>query len=141
MGLLRVWDWCAQVVRAMALLLIAKAAVDIRLHAVHKYGRVIHEFDPWFNFRATEQLVRFQEQHGWLGGMNRFNTWYDDKVWSPLGRPVGTTIYPGMQVCAHHVYACICNILWHADYFCSHLQIRELDQCGKKGERLVQTTE
>jgi hypothetical protein len=24
-------------------------------------GRVIHEFDPWFNFRATEYLV----DHGW----------------------------------------------------------------------------
>jgi len=21
------------------------------------YGRVIHEFDPWFNFRATQYLV------------------------------------------------------------------------------------
>ena len=26
----------------------------IRLYAVEVYGRVIHEFDPWFNFRATQ---------------------------------------------------------------------------------------
>ena len=24
-------------------------------------GRVIHEFDPWFNYRATEYMV----EHGW----------------------------------------------------------------------------
>lgn len=25
------------------------------------YGKVIHEFDPWFNFRATQYLA----DHGW----------------------------------------------------------------------------
>lgn len=29
-------------------------AFDIRMHAIREYGYVIHEFDPWFNFRATE---------------------------------------------------------------------------------------
>ena len=33
----------------------------IRLYAVEVYGRVIHEFDPWFNFRATQYLA----DHGW----------------------------------------------------------------------------
>ena len=32
-------------------------AYDIRLYAIREYGRVIHEFDPWFNFRATQYLV------------------------------------------------------------------------------------
>lgn len=32
--------------------------------------------------------------------MKRFFTWFDYKVWYPLGRPVGTTIYPGMQFTA-----------------------------------------
>ena len=32
----------------------------IRLHAIEEYGLVIHEFDPWFNYRATEYLA----QHG-----------------------------------------------------------------------------
>ena len=71
---------------------------------MHNFGRVIHEFDPWFNYRATEQLVHFQEQHGFFEGISRFNSWYDDKVWSPLGRPVGTTIYPGMQFTAAAIY-------------------------------------
>lgn len=65
-------------------------AYDIRLYAIKEYGRVIHEFDPYFNYRATEYLW----EHGW----HAFSHWYDDMVWYPLGRPVGTTIYPGMQV-------------------------------------------
>jgi hypothetical protein len=50
----------------------------------------IHEFDPWFNYRATEYL----DQHG----LAKFFKWYDYMAWYPLGRPVGTTIYPGMQM-------------------------------------------
>ena len=71
-------------------------AYKIRLHAVEVYGRVIHEFDPWFNFRATQYLV----DHGW----RKFFTWYDHESWYPLGRPVGTTIYPGMQFTAAGIF-------------------------------------
>ena len=72
-------------------------AYTIRLHAVKVYGRVIHEFDPWFNFRATQYLV----DNGW----RKFFTWYDHESWYPLGRPVGTTIYPGMQFTAAGIYS------------------------------------
>lgn len=54
--------------------------------------RVIHEFDPWFNFRATQYLA----DNGW----HAFFHWFDYESWYPLGRPVGTTIYPGMQIAA-----------------------------------------
>jgi len=77
---------------AQILFYIIKDAYNIRLYAVNNYGRIIHEFDPYFNFRATEYLY----EHGW----QKFATWFDYKVWYPLGRPVGTTIYPGMQVTA-----------------------------------------
>lgn len=33
-------------------------------------------------------------------GVKKFFTWFDYKSWYPLGRPVGTTIYPGMQFTA-----------------------------------------
>jgi len=66
------------------------AAYQIRIYAITNYGYVIHEFDPWFNFRATKYLA----EHGW----HAFFHWFDYKVWYPLGRPVGTTIYPGMQI-------------------------------------------
>jgi len=64
----------------------------IRMQAIDEYGLVIHEFDPYFNYRATEYLY----EHGW----RKFFTWFDYMVWYPLGRPVGSTIYPGMQFTA-----------------------------------------
>ncbi|ORC83343.1 putative oligosaccharyl transferase subunit [Trypanosoma theileri] len=74
---------------ALTLLSIWKA-YSIRLISVQIYGKVIHEFDPWFNYRATEYL----NEHGWRA----FFEWYDYMSWYPLGRPVGTTIYPGLQI-------------------------------------------
>eukprot|EP00931_Biecheleriopsis_adriatica_P073330 TRINITY_DN47637_c0_g1_i1.p1 TRINITY_DN47637_c0_g1~~TRINITY_DN47637_c0_g1_i1.p1 ORF type:complete len:816 (-),score=151.62 TRINITY_DN47637_c0_g1_i1:34-2445(-) len=67
-------------------------AYSIRLLSVQTFGRVIHEFDPWFNYRAAEYLATH--------GSERFFTWFDHTAWYPLGRPVGTTIYPGMQFAA-----------------------------------------
>mmetsp|Transcript_49707 Transcript_49707/g.128275 ORF Transcript_49707/g.128275 Transcript_49707/m.128275 type:complete len:841 (+) Transcript_49707:130-2652(+) len=64
-------------------------AYRIRMHAITTFGHVIHEFDPWFNYRATEYLA----EHGW----SKFFKWYDYMSWYPIGRPIGTTIYPGMQ--------------------------------------------
>ena len=60
-------------VRLAILAVICVAAVYIRLDAVIQYGRVIHEFDPWFNFRATQYLV----DHGY----HAFNNWFDEEVW------------------------------------------------------------
>ena len=71
-------------------------AYDIRLFAIREYGLVIHEFDPWFNYRATEYL----NEHG----LKEFFEWFDHKSWYPLGRPVGSTIYPGMQIIAVGLY-------------------------------------
>lgn len=33
------------------------AAYNIRLHAVNEYGRIIHEFDPWFSVPALHTHV------------------------------------------------------------------------------------
>ena len=62
-------------------------AYIIRLQAIEEFGPVIHEFDPYFNWRATQYLYE--------NGAKKFFQWFDHKVWYPLGRPVGTTIYPG----------------------------------------------
>jgi dolichyl-diphosphooligosaccharide--protein glycosyltransferase len=78
--------------RAILIGYAAYSAYAIRLMAVHEYGRIIHEFDPWFNFRATQYLA----ENGW----KKFSTWFDYMSWYPLGRPVGSTIYPGMQITA-----------------------------------------
>ena len=80
----------ATVIRLLLFLYFCRSAYYIRLHAIEEYGLVIHEFDPWFNYRATEYLA----EHG----SEKFFKWYDYMSWYPLGRPVGTTIYPGMQI-------------------------------------------
>lgn len=84
------WVWFGAAVYLVAV--IVKTAYRIRMGAIDEFGPVIHEFDPYFNFRATEYLY----EHG----AKKFFQWFDYMVWYPLGRPVGTTIYPGMQFTA-----------------------------------------
>lgn len=47
----------------------------------------------FFLIRFTISLTQYLAEHG----AYKFFHWFDYKVWYPLGRPVGTTIYPGMQ--------------------------------------------
>ncbi|KAK9824511.1 hypothetical protein WJX72_010999 [[Myrmecia] bisecta] len=61
---------------------------SVRLFSVIKYESVIHEFDPYFNFRVTKYFVK-------EGFYNLWN-WFDDRTWYPLGRVVGGTVYPGL---------------------------------------------
>lgn len=91
-----VWTLALVAARCYCLYYILWEAYDMRLHAVKTFGVEIHEFDPWFNFRATEYLER--------NGAAKFMTWFDTESWSPLGRPVGTTIFPGMQFTAVALY-------------------------------------
>jgi hypothetical protein len=48
----RAWGWVP--VQVALLVLAVGIAYTIRLYAIEEYGLVIHEFDPWFNYRATE---------------------------------------------------------------------------------------
>ncbi|KAL1854709.1 oligosaccharyl transferase stt3 subunit [Paecilomyces lecythidis] len=82
--------------RIIILLLIAAAAVSSRLFSVIRFESIIHEFDPWFNFRATKYLV----QHGFYS----FWDWFDDRTWHPLGRVTGGTLYPGLMVTSGVIY-------------------------------------
>lgn len=43
-------------VRLALLAVAAYWAYDIRMLAIREYGRLIHEFDPWFNYRAAEYM-------------------------------------------------------------------------------------
>ena len=71
-------------------------AFSIRLFAVVRYESVIHEFDPYFNFRTTKYLAH--------EGFLEFLNWFDDRGWYPLGRTIGGTIYPGLMLTASMVY-------------------------------------
>lgn len=61
-----------------------------RLFAVIRFESIIHEFDPWFNYRATHYMT----EHGWYDFFN----WFDERAWYPLGRIVGGTTFPGLMI-------------------------------------------
>ncbi|CAN4094408.1 unnamed protein product [Withania somnifera] len=74
------------------LILIGILAFSIRLFSVIKYESVIHEFDPYFNYRVTQFLTK--------NGIYDFWNWFDDRTWYPLGRVIGGTVYPGLTLTA-----------------------------------------
>ena len=48
-----------------------------------EYGFQLNEFDPFFNFRATEYIVE--------NGFSEYFEWHDDKSWYPNGRNISAT--------------------------------------------------
>ncbi|WLF77184.1 oligosaccharyl transferase stt3 subunit [Lodderomyces elongisporus] len=83
--------------KIIILICIAGAAISSRLFSVIRFESIIHEFDPWFNFRATKYLV----SHSFYEFLN----WFDDRTWYPLGRVTGGTLYPGLMVTS--------GLIWH----------------------------
>ncbi|CAG9576197.1 unnamed protein product [Danaus chrysippus] len=67
-----------------------------RLFSVLRFESVIHEFDPYFNYRTTRYLTE--------EGFYKFHNWFDDRAWYPLGRIIGGTIYPGLMVTSATLY-------------------------------------
>ena len=77
-------------IRITILLLICSVASLVRVFSVIRYESIIHEFDPWFNYRATKFLVNNNFKEFW--------NFFDSESWYPLGRNVGATVYPGLMV-------------------------------------------
>ena len=101
------------VVEAFILVSIFVVAFGLRLFAVIRFESIIHEFDPWFNFRSTRHLV----EHG----IYEFHNWFDNKSWYPLGRFVGGTVYPGLMWTAsliHYIAHNFLNIPLNIREFC-----------------------
>lgn len=91
------------------------AGFSSRLFAVIRFESIIHEFDPWFNYRATGYMV----QHGFY----KFLNWFDERAWYPLGRIVGGTVYPGLMItsgCIHYILHTL-NIPIHIRDICVFL--------------------
>src|ERR1044072_9104181 len=47
-----------------------------------KYGFYLNEFDPFFDFRATQYIVD--------NGINAYFNWHDYMSWYPEGRDIAT---------------------------------------------------
>lgn len=72
------------------------AGFSSRLFSVIRFESIIHEFDPWFNYRSTHYMVN--------NGFYNFLNWFDDRAWYPLGRIVGGTVYPGLMVTSGSIH-------------------------------------
>lgn len=101
----------APIFKIIILFLIALLAFAVRVFSVIRYESVIHEFDPWFNFRTTKYLA--QE------GLYQFWNWFDSESWYPLGRVIGGTIFPGIMVTS-------ASIKWIADFLSFPIDIRNV---------------
>jgi len=86
----------AKLLRYLILALIMVLAVAERLYSILRFESIIHEFDPYFNYRSTRYLVN--------EGIYDFLNWFDEQAWYPLGRIVGGTVYPGIMFTAAFVY-------------------------------------
>jgi dolichyl-diphosphooligosaccharide--protein glycosyltransferase len=91
--------------------MICVLAFFVRIFSVIRYESVIHEFDPWFNFRTTRYLTD--------KGLYEFWNWYDSESWHPLGRVIGGTIFPGIMVTSSF-------IKWTLDFLAFPLDIRNI---------------
>jgi dolichyl-diphosphooligosaccharide--protein glycosyltransferase len=60
------------------------------------YGFELNEFDPFFNFRATEFLV----EHG----LSEYFDWHDSLSWYPEGRNVSSTSQVMLHITAAGIY-------------------------------------
>ncbi|KAL3317093.1 Dolichyl-diphosphooligosaccharide--protein glycosyltransferase subunit stt3b [Cichlidogyrus casuarinus] len=68
-----------------------------RLFSVIRFESIIHEFDPWFNYRATKFMVE--------NDFYTFLNWFDERAWYPLGRIVGGTVYPGLMITSGAIHS------------------------------------
>ncbi|XP_067666152.1 dolichyl-diphosphooligosaccharide--protein glycosyltransferase subunit STT3A [Haliotis asinina] len=82
--------------KMMVLAIASVLSFSTRLFSVLRFESVIHEFDPYFNYRTT----RFLAEEGFYS----FHNWFDDRAWYPLGRIIGGTIYPGLMLTSAILY-------------------------------------
>jgi len=87
--------------RLQHLLIIGILAIAISTSALLRaqpaeYGFALHEFDPYFNYRATEFIVD--------NGYSAYLEWHDDKSWHPIGRDVSATSQVMLHVSAATLY-------------------------------------
>ena len=60
------------------------------------YGFELNEFDPFFNYRATQFLVD--------NGLTAYFDWHDDRSWHPYGRDVSSNSQVMLHITAATLY-------------------------------------
>jgi len=60
------------------------------------YGFELNEFDPFFNYRATDFIIN--------NGLDAYFDWHDDRSWYPYGRNISETSQVMLHVTAASLY-------------------------------------
>jgi len=68
-----------------------------------EFGFELHEFDPFFNYRATQFIVD--------NGLGAYFNWNDDMSWHPIGRNVSATSQIMLHITAATLYSFFENSL------------------------------
>ena len=81
--------------RFQHLLIIGILAISVTTSALLRAqpadgGFALHEFDPFFNYRATQYIVD--------NGFDAYLEWNDDMSWHPYGRDVSATSQSGLHL-------------------------------------------
>jgi len=84
--------------RFFILALIIITAFLIRVFSVIRYESIIHEFDPWFNYRTSQYLINNDK------GLYGFNDYFDEQVWYPIGRAIKNTSFYGLMYLSTVLY-------------------------------------
>ena len=61
-----------------------------------KYGFYLHEYDPYFNYRATKYLID--------NGLDAYWQWHDTMSWYPEGRDIPSTSQAGLHLVTAFLY-------------------------------------
>ena len=87
--------------RLQHLLIIGILAIAVSTSAMLRampasHGYTLMEFDPWYNYRATEYIVE--------NGFEAYFEWNDEKSWYPYGRDVSATSQSGLHIITAILY-------------------------------------
>jgi len=87
--------------RLQHLLVIGVLALSVSIGAMIRstpitYGFELFEFDPFFNYRATEYILE--------NGTDAYFNWIDEKSWHPFGRDVSETSQVTLHLTAASLY-------------------------------------
>ncbi|KAH9386072.1 dolichyl-diphosphooligosaccharide---protein glycosyltransferase [Nematocida major] len=94
---LQVSDYALRRVQCVAVLLVVYTLL-LRIWPSARYGILINEFDPWFNYRCSKYM--------WAHGITEYFRWKDPSTWVPVGRDIPKTAYPFLFIlsyCANSV--------------------------------------
>ncbi len=80
----------------IAVLVLAFATAFMLRSLPLQYGFYLNEFDPYFDYRATQFLVD--------NGIDKYFKWHDTMTWYPEGRDVAATSQTGLHLTAAFLY-------------------------------------